>query len=159
MKKLSVVLGGAASLLVVSIVPHVFADPVDEELQIDGVQISTVAPAPKEPPGHPFEQVKSGWLYREAETRAFQEDSFENPGMLSVERGAELWKTADGAAGKSCSSCHGDAEDSMKASAPLIRSGTPKRASPIISNCRSIPAVLRTCRPNPTPSMTISRRT
>jgi sulfur-oxidizing protein SoxA len=141
-KKLSVLLGGAASLLVVSIVSHVFADPVDDELQIDGVQIPTVAPAPKEPPGHPFAEVKSGWLYREAETRALEEDSFANPAMLSVERGAALWETVDGAAGKSCSSCHGDAEDSMKgvgATYPKwnARAGKPQNLETRINACRT----------------------
>ncbi|UEM19149.1 sulfur oxidation c-type cytochrome SoxA [Skermanella mucosa] len=114
MKKLSVLLAGAASLLVASTVSHVVADPVEDELEIDGVTVATVAKAPSQPPEHPFPEVKSGWLYREAETRALQEDSFENPGMLSVERGADLWETAEGAAGKSCSSCHGDAAESMK---------------------------------------------
>jgi sulfur-oxidizing protein SoxA len=141
-KKLSVLLGGAASLLVVSIVSHVFAEPVEEELQIDGVEILTVAPSPKEPPGHPFPEVKSGWLYREAETRALEEDSFANPGMLSVERGAELWETVDGAAGKSCSSCHDDAAKSMDgvgAQYPKwnAKAGKPYNLELQINECRS----------------------
>lgn len=142
MKKLSVLLGSVASLMVVSIVSSVFADPVDEELEIDGVQIPTVAPAPKEPPGHPFDKVTSGWLYREAETRALEEDSFENPGMLSVERGEELWKKAEGAAGKSCSSCHGEAAESMKgvgAKYPKwnTKAGKPYNLELQINSCRT----------------------
>ncbi|MCB1491561.1 MAG: sulfur oxidation c-type cytochrome SoxA, partial [Rhodobiaceae bacterium] len=46
--------------------------------------------------------------------RALEADSFSNPGMLYVERGEEIWNTADGAAGKSCADCHGDASESMK---------------------------------------------
>jgi sulfur-oxidizing protein SoxA len=87
------------------------ADPVDDKLVIDGVEIVTRAAAA---PGMPYDEVRSGWLYREPETRALEADSFENPGMLAVERGAEVWSTADGAAGKSCADCHGDASESMK---------------------------------------------
>lgn len=87
------------------------ADPVDEKLVIDGREMITKAPAPE---GHPFEEVLSGWLFREAETRATEADSFANPGMLYVERGEELWNTVDGTMGKSCASCHNDAAESMK---------------------------------------------
>ncbi|WP_245308517.1 sulfur oxidation c-type cytochrome SoxA [Aurantimonas sp. 22II-16-19i] len=90
------------------------ADPVSEALEIDGEAIVTEAPAPKEPPGHPFDVVKSGWLYREPDTRAMEADSFENPGMLNVEHGEVVWNTVAGEAGKSCASCHGDAAESMQ---------------------------------------------
>lgn len=89
----------------------VYAEPVDEELVIDGeIQMITRTKAPE---GHPFDEVLSGWLYRADETRALEADSFQNPGMLYVERGEEIWNTVDGAAGKSCASCHGDAAESM----------------------------------------------
>lgn len=86
--------------------------PVDEKLVIDGEkEMITRAAAPE---GHPLKEVTSGWLYREAETRALEVDSFENPGMLGVAAGADMWNKVEGTAGKSCSSCHGDAADSMK---------------------------------------------
>ena len=88
-----------------------YADPVDEALVIDGEEMITRAPAPE---GHPFDEVLSGWLFREAETRATQADSFANPGMLYVERGEEIWNTVEGTMGKSCASCHDDAAQSMK---------------------------------------------
>lgn len=87
------------------------ADPIDEKLVIDGVEIISRAKAPE---GMPFDEVLSGWLYREAETRALEEDSFENPGMLAVERGEEVWNAVDGSQGKSCASCHNDAAQTMK---------------------------------------------
>jgi sulfur-oxidizing protein SoxA len=87
------------------------ADPVDEELVIDG-EIPMVIRT-KAPEGHPFDEVLSGWLYRTAETRVLEEDSFQNPGMLYVERGKEIWNTVEGEAGKSCASCHGDASETM----------------------------------------------
>ena len=87
------------------------ADPVDDTLEIDGQPMITRAPAPE---GHPFDEVLSGWLFREAETRALEADSFQNPGMLEVERAAEIWSTPEGTAGKSCETCHGDVTESMK---------------------------------------------
>lgn len=88
-----------------------FAEPVDDELVIDGeIPIVTRAKAPE---GHPFDEVLSGWLYRTAETRALEADSFANPAMLYVEQGETIWNTVEGEAGKSCASCHGDASESM----------------------------------------------
>ncbi|GEO85273.1 MULTISPECIES: sulfur oxidation c-type cytochrome SoxA [Alphaproteobacteria] len=110
MKRLSLAL--AAGLLGLSgSVGAAFADPVDDKLVIDGKEMITRTKAPE---GHPFDEVYSGWLFREAETRATEADSFANPGMLTVERGEEIWNTIDGTAGKSCASCHGDASVSMK---------------------------------------------
>lgn len=87
------------------------AEPIDAELVIDGeIPIVTRTQAPE---GHPFQEVLSGWLFRTDETRALEADSFQNPGMLYVERGEEIWNTVDGQAGKSCASCHGDAAESM----------------------------------------------
>jgi sulfur-oxidizing protein SoxA len=88
------------------------AEPVDDKLIIDGEK--EMITRTKAPEGHPFDEVLSGWLFRTPETRAMEADSFQNPAMLYVERGAEIWNTVDGAAGKSCASCHGDAAESMK---------------------------------------------
>ena len=58
---------------------------------------------------------KSGYLYSNPETNEMQDDDFLNPGMLWVQRGIALWSKVDGAAGKSCASCHGeDAKKSMR---------------------------------------------
>ena len=87
------------------------ADPIDEKLVIDGQEMVSRTAAPE---GHPFDEVLSGWLFREPETRSLEEDPFENPGMLAAEEGAQIWNTVEGTAGKSCASCHGDAAESMK---------------------------------------------
>lgn len=58
--------------------------------------------------------IRSGYSYMEPETRAMQDDDFENPAYVTLDYGAELWSDVDGAEGKSCESCHEDAEDSMK---------------------------------------------
>lgn len=66
------------------------------------------------PEGSPFSELISGYWYRTEEVRRMQDDDFDNPGFLWVERGEALWSTPDGEAGKSCADCHGDAEESMK---------------------------------------------
>ena len=58
--------------------------------------------------------VRSGYTYATPETQAMQDDDFSNPAFLWVDYGAELWDDVNGDAGKACSTCHGDAEDSMK---------------------------------------------
>jgi sulfur-oxidizing protein SoxA len=105
--------GAAVALAWLVVAPGVLAEPVDESLSIDGEEITVVAPAPTEPAGHPFDQVMSGWLYREPDTREMEADSFENPGMLNVERGAQIWNAVEGTEGQSCAACHGDAAESM----------------------------------------------
>ncbi len=57
---------------------------------------------------------RSGYTYLSEENQRLQEDDFANPGLLWVERGRELWHQADGAAARSCASCHGDAAESMR---------------------------------------------
>ena len=89
----------------------VWADPVDDTLEIDGVPMTTRAKAPE---GHPFDEVYSGWLFREAETRDLERDTIENPGMIAVEDGETMWNTVEGTEGKSCASCHNDAAETMK---------------------------------------------
>ena len=89
------------------------ADPdLSADLMIDGeLHIVTRAPADDIVPNLP--ERYSGWLFRDAATRDMQADDFENPAMLAVDQGADLWETADGTAGQSCQDCHGDAEESM----------------------------------------------
>ena len=107
-----IILAAAAAMATASgLAVMAVAEPADEELVIDGeIQMVTRAKAPE---GHPFDEVLSGWLYRTPETRELETDTFTNPGMLYVERGEEIWNTVDGAAGKSCASCHGDASETM----------------------------------------------
>jgi L-cysteine S-thiosulfotransferase len=68
-----------------------------------------------EPPkDHPLTEIISGYEFRAPETQSLQDDDFENPAFLWVEKGEEIWNTVEGKAGKSCSTCHNDASDSMK---------------------------------------------
>jgi sulfur-oxidizing protein SoxA len=60
-------------------------------------------PVPVTPPA----QQKSGLAFQSAATRERQNDLTVNPGMLWVEKGAELWSMKAGTAAKSCQDCHG----------------------------------------------------
>jgi sulfur-oxidizing protein SoxA len=102
---------GLGALLAFATALPAVAEPVDDELVIDGQTMTVRTAAPE---GHPFDELLSGWLFREAETRELEADSFQNPGMLYVDRGADIWNTVDGTMGKSCASCHDDAADTMK---------------------------------------------
>jgi len=62
----------------------------------------------------PPAERKSDYEFMGPQTRAMQDDDTANPGMLGVLDGEALWKARDGAAGKSCADCHGDARVSMK---------------------------------------------
>lgn len=90
----------------------VSADPVDDTLILNEeteMVMRTAAPAHV---SDALDEVMSGWLFRGTETRAMQADDFDNPGMIFVEQAQDMWETADGTEGKSCSSCHNDM-DSM----------------------------------------------
>ena len=77
--------------------------------------LSGVAALADPPPETPVREdgLISGYWFASPETRAIQDDDFSNPGLLYVDRGALRWSAADGAAGKSCASCHDDGADTM----------------------------------------------
>jgi len=60
------------------------------------------------------EDRRSGYTYLSEDNQRLQDDDFANPGLLWVEQGRTLWHRADGTAGMSCTSCHGDATVSMR---------------------------------------------
>lgn len=128
----------ALSLCVACISPAM-ADPDDKALVIDGVEITTDVAAPAD---SPFSRLYSGWRFRSPETQALQTDDFDNPAFAAVELGAELWETAEGTEGKSCASCHNEAEESMKglrASTPKWSeaAGKPQTVQNFVNSCRT----------------------
>jgi sulfur-oxidizing protein SoxA len=138
MRKLSgIFLAGCASAALFATGPVLAEDgamPV-----IDGVQIITRTAPPE---GHPLSEVVSGFEFRTEETKALELDDFTNPGFLMVEIGEAAWSTVEGAAGKSCESCHGDASESMKgvrAAMPKWReaAGKPMTMEQTINACRT----------------------
>jgi len=90
------------------------ADADDDKLVInEELELVTKTAAPAHLDGA-LDEVMSGWHFRSDNTQTMQMDDFDNPGMLAVEAAAEAWETVEGTEGKSCASCHGDAEESMK---------------------------------------------
>lgn len=84
------------------------------------VELPAAVPAPAHLEGV-FDQVYSGWLFRDPATQAMQMDDFENPGMIFVDQGIDEWNKVEGKAGKSCASCH-EGIESMKG----LRAEVPK---------------------------------
>ena len=52
-------------------------------------------------------EAKSGYEFIKPTTRAMQDDDFENPGMLTLEQGQELFNEEQSGISKACSNCHG----------------------------------------------------
>jgi sulfur-oxidizing protein SoxA len=90
----------------------------------------------------PLADRKSSYDFMGREIRAMQDDDTANPGMLWVLDGEALWSRKDGAAGKSCADCHGDARESMKGVAARYPAFDAQRGRPIdlaqrINICRA----------------------
>jgi len=51
-------------------------------------------------------EARSGYEYIKPESRAMQDDDFENPGMLAVEQGQRLFNDKQYGAVKACAECH-----------------------------------------------------
>jgi sulfur-oxidizing protein SoxA len=61
-----------------------------------------------------LDQVRSGSTFLSKDLREMQQDDLANPAMLWAENGAKLWREPAGRDGRSCASCHQDAETSMR---------------------------------------------
>jgi sulfur-oxidizing protein SoxA len=55
----------------------------------------------------PGDEARSGYDYIKPASRAMQDDEFENPGMLAVEQGQQLFNNRQAGADKTCADCHG----------------------------------------------------
>src|SRR5262249_44382448 len=65
----------------------------------------------------PESKKRSGSEFMGRELRAMQDEDAANPGMLAVLDGEALWRRAEGKTAKSCASCHGASEASIKGAA------------------------------------------
>lgn len=102
----------AVAALALAMPTLAFADADDDTLVVNGeLELVTKTAAPAHLDGA-LDEIMSGWHFRSDNTQVMQADDFDNPGMLAVEAAAEAWETVEGTEGKSCASCHGDA-DSM----------------------------------------------
>ena len=80
-----------------------------------GIAAAAISRAADQPiTSYEIEGRKSGYMFLTPATQALQDDDFQNPGVFALERGRDLWNQPAGGEGKSCASCHGDAESSMK---------------------------------------------
>ena len=115
-----------------------FAGPDEDQLIVEGEAIVTDLEAPAD---SPLDHIYSGWRFRSDETQSLQMDDFENPAMVAVEQAIEEFETVDGAAGKSCASCHEDVSDFKGLRAGLPRwdekLGKPETLELIINECRT----------------------
>lgn len=108
-KALSMIVVGVMSAPVIA-----FGDADDDTLVVNGdlaIVTKTTAPAHL---SDALDEVMSGWHFRADETQSLQRDDFDNPGMLFVDQAIDDWNRVEGSADKSCASCHGAPEDSMK---------------------------------------------
>ncbi|MGI3185084.1 sulfur oxidation c-type cytochrome SoxA [Nioella aestuarii] len=108
------------------------------ELVIDGQVFVTRTEAPEHM--EYVDEIISGWVFRSAETQAVQMDDFDNPGMLFVDEGLDLWNEVDGEAGESCASCHGDAESmaGVRTQMPRVNAdGELWAMEDYVNNCRT----------------------
>lgn len=56
---------------------------------------------------------RSGLQFMSPALQALQRDDAQNPAMLAVQDGEQLWSTPAGTSGKRCADCHGEAPRSM----------------------------------------------
>ena len=94
--------------------PVAFAGGADDDTLILNGEIEMITKAKAPDHMENVDEVISGWHFRTDETQALQMDDFENQGMIFADQGLDAWNTVEGSAEKSCASCHGAPEDSMK---------------------------------------------
>jgi sulfur-oxidizing protein SoxA len=94
--------------------PVAFAGGVDDDTLILNGEIEMITKAKAPDHMENVDEIISGWHFRTDETQALQMDDFENQGMIFADQGLDAWNTVEGSAEKSCASCHGAPEDSMK---------------------------------------------
>ena len=63
---------------------------------------------------NPLTELISGYEFTPLKLRALQDDDFDNPGFPAVWRGEKAWSTVEGAANKSCASCHRNPAETMR---------------------------------------------
>lgn len=71
---------------------------------------------------NPLTELISGYYFSGLRLRSMQDDDFDNPGFAWVIKGERLWGETEGEARNSCSSCHGNAAETMRGAG----SGYPK---------------------------------
>lgn len=109
----------------------------DNSLTVDGAPMVTETDAPAHLEN--FTKIYSGWRFRTPETQALQMDDFDNPAMVFVDQGMDLFNAVDGTEGKACSSCHENVEDfaGLHASMPKVKDGELVVMEDLVNACRT----------------------
>ena len=104
-------------------------------LGLIGCQPGTNASAPAELPGS---EIRSGYTFLTPDTQALQDDAFGNPGLLWVDRGADLFQSV-AESEKACATCHTDGLSGVAATYPKpdIQSGQLLTLEGRINQCRT----------------------
>ena len=90
-----------------------------------------------------YAEPRSGYEFITPESREMQDDDFANPGLLTVDRGQELFNQKLSQGGKSCASCHGEEGEKLNTKAiaryPVYDADLQEITTlqKRISNCRS----------------------
>ena len=79
----------------------------------------------------PLAERQSGYEFMSPETRALQDDAATGPAAFALLEGEALWNKREGAAGKSCADCHGDAREKMKGVAARYPGFDPRVGKPL----------------------------
>jgi sulfur-oxidizing protein SoxA len=140
MNKIKTVLGTCTALALTA--GAAWAEPAEDTLILnEEIEMVTQTAAPAHV-SDAMDTIYSGWHFRGVETRAMQADDFDNPGMIFVEQAEEAWNTVDGSEGKSCASCHENA-DSLKG----VRATYPKW-NEAAGEVRTVEMQINDCREN-----------
>mgnify|MGYP001793261793 CR=1 FL=1 len=101
-----------------------------------GCDSASNAPEPKQIAA---DDVQSGYVFLTSQTQELQDDPFENPGYLWVDRGEQLFSAADNPAAPACASCHSDGLSGVAARYPAVdlESGELLNLEGRINQCRT----------------------
>jgi sulfur-oxidizing protein SoxA len=108
------------------------------KLMVEDQSFVTSAAAPSH---MDIDEIYSGWTFRKSETQALQMDDFDNPAMLFVDKGIDLWNKVEGSKDKSCASCHSDMNvfQGLKTVMPRWNASTSEiwAMEDYVNNCRT----------------------
>ena len=107
------------------------------ERSIDGAVMVTEAAAPAHMEN--VDTIYSGWRFRSPETQTLEMDDFDNPGLLFVDQGIDLFEKVEGTANKACSSCHENVEDfaGLRTQLPRVEDGQLVAMEDLVNECRT----------------------
>ncbi|MEP2978161.1 MAG: sulfur oxidation c-type cytochrome SoxA [Lentilitoribacter sp.] len=107
------------------------------QLNVEGELFVSTTAAPSHMEN--VDTLYSGWHFRSGETQALQLDDFDNPGMVFIDQGIDLFGKVDGSEGKSCQSCHEDVEEfaGLRTQLPRVEDGQLVSMENLVNDCRT----------------------